>query len=52
MRYFILLVLALTFAGCQPASDAVAPEPLHPFVGCWENDNGLEREGWTIDPSG
>lgn len=52
MRYFTILVLGLTFTGCQPASDAVAPESLHPFVGCWENENGLERESWTIDPSG
>lgn len=25
---------------------------VHPFVGCWTSDDGLSREGWTIDPSG
>jgi len=52
MRYSTILVLSLFIAGCQPGTEASAPEPLHPFVGCWETENGLEREGWTIDPSG
>lgn len=52
MRYFIMLVLSLIFTACQPATETSAPEAVHPFVGCWENENGLEREGWTIDPSG
>ena len=52
MRYFIILILGLSFAACQQAIETVSPEPLHPFVGCWETENGLEREGWTIDPSG
>ena len=38
--------------GCQQATNNGETEALHPFVGCWETDNGLEREGWTIDPSG
>lgn len=24
----------------------------HAFLGCWENETGLEREVWTLDPSG
>ena len=52
MRYFIILILGLSVAACQQATETVSPESLHPFVGCWENENGLEREGWTIDPSG
>ena len=52
MRPFIVLsISALLLTACQQASP---PETtaLHPFVGCWETENGLEREGWTIDPSG
>jgi len=52
MRCFITFVLGLNFAACQPAAETSAPESPHPFVGCWENENSLEREGWTIDPSG
>jgi hypothetical protein len=44
-----LLTLALT--SCR-YSGTELPEPSHPFVGCWENESGLSREGWTIDPSG
>lgn len=34
------------------ACGAQSKTELHPFVGCWETENGLEREGWTVDPSG
>jgi len=30
----------------------VRPADLSPFVGCWESEDGLSREGWTVDPSG
>lgn len=53
MRSFIILglgALALTACGESPAPQDAAG--LHPFVGCWEDSTGLEREGWTIDPSG
>lgn len=49
MRYMLAAMLLL------PACQALPGEPgerPHPFVGCWESDNGLSREGWTIDPSG
>ncbi len=36
--------------GCGNA--AVTPVPAHPFEGCWQTDNGLEREVWVSDPSG
>lgn len=41
-----------------PACSAAEPKPdpakatAHPFVGCWDNENGQAREAWTIDPSG
>ena len=52
MRPFIILSFtAFLLTACQQSS---SPETssLHPFIGCWENESGLEREGWTIDPSG
>jgi len=53
MRHLIVLsLLGLSLTGCSQASISESPADLHPFVGCWENDTGLEREGWTIDPSG
>ena len=52
MRYFIILVLGLAIVACQPATETSAPTTVHPFVGCWAAEKGLEREGWTIDPSG
>lgn len=52
MRPFIVLsITALLLTACQQASPPETSS-LHPFIGCWENDTGLEREGWTIDPSG
>lgn len=59
MRHTLVLITALILSSCVESSprdgdgdgDADA-EALHPFVGCWENETGLEREGWTIDPSG
>jgi len=37
---------------CNQAPIQINNTDLHPFVGCWENENGLEREAWTEDPSG
>ena len=50
MRLVSVLACALCLVSCQTIEDqSVAP---HPFVGCWDSENGLSREGWTIDPSG
>ena len=38
------------FSACQTLE--TVPVAEHPFVGCWESESGLAREGWTIDPSG
>ncbi len=27
-------------------------DTTHPFVGCWQSEDGLAIEGWTQDPSG
>ncbi len=34
------------------AVSAETPDLSHPFIGCWESEDTLSREGWTIDPSG
>jgi len=53
MRHKIILsLLSLSLAACSQGSNLDSADISHPFVGCWENENGLEREGWTIDPSG
>ena len=44
------LVRALALSSC---SGEVAPsKDQHPFVGCWESEDGLKREVWAQDPSG
>ncbi len=45
------LVPVIMLSACQLPSGS-AHGPKHPFVGCWESENKLSREGWTIDPSG
>ncbi len=60
MRKINMILIPLMFAGltlgllagCNGSSKSNSKEKLHPFLGCWENDNGLEREVWNIDPSG
>ena len=49
-----LCISILTGALLTACGQSTIPQDnaLHPFVGCWETENGLEREGWTIDPSG
>jgi len=45
------IILALT--ACAPGADAPKVTPYaHPFVGCWQSEDGLAIEGWTEDPSG
>ena len=50
MRIEAAIIGVLILTSCQSAGGA--PNPPHPFVGCWQSDDGLAREGWTIDPSG
>ena len=50
MRLGMAVIGAAMLASCQ-TTESVPPSP-HPFVGCWESESGLSREGWTIDPSG
>lgn len=48
-----LLVGLLSVSACVSDSLLASTDvPLHPFIGCWESESGLSREGWTIDPSG
>ena len=49
MRY--ALIATLFVSACQTSADKQTPVE-HPFIGCWESDDRLSREGWTIDPSG
>lgn len=51
MRYSMVLLLGLFFASCTNGF-VLRDIAAQTFVGCWENENGFEREGWTIDPSG
>lgn len=45
-----LFATVFLLSGCQIVVDRTSAP--HPFVGCWESEDGLSREGWTIDPSG
>lgn len=49
MRTYLSAILLLS--ACQTLEGAEL-EKAHPFVGCWDSESGLAREGWTIDPSG
>ena len=35
--------------GCAPAQP---PEIIHPFIGCWESEDGRSTEYWQHDRSG
>jgi len=51
LRQLIAITLfSLSIMSC--ADQTMTPHDNHPFIGCWENETGLDREGWTIDPSG
>jgi len=53
MRYLTFSIFAgALLTACGQSSAPEQAIDLHPFVGCWDTENGLEREGWTIDPSG
>lgn len=53
MRHLMILGLgALSVTACKVSAPSSDIANQHPFIGCWENSSGLEREGWTIDPSG
>ncbi len=52
MRRFAFLSF-LTLGACGPIQETPEkPTDLHPFVGCWQSEDGLSIEGWTQDPSG
>ncbi len=51
MRNLFVLFAVVTLPACQIA-DNNQTVSSHPFVGCWESEDGQSREGWTIDPSG
>jgi len=47
------LIIAFTLTACESPQPATPPQTdLHPFVGCWQSEDGLGIEGWTQDPSG
>ena len=37
---------------CQAKPPIMASAGSHPFIGCWESEDGLARETWDADPSG
>ena len=52
MRYLVLLFL-MVLTACAPAQNAAENSTeTHPFVGCWQSEDGLAIESWTADPSG
>lgn len=53
------MVMALTACSPQTSVDKqtgtkslTRADTTHPFVGCWQSEDGLAIEGWTQDPSG
>ena len=58
-RTALFIVMALTACSAQiPTDKQIDTESqtraikTHPFVGCWQSEDGLATEGWTQDPSG
>lgn len=52
-RRYALISLAIWLAACgSPGDVPVEDIKLHPFVGCWQSEDGLSIEDWTQDPSG
>jgi len=48
--FWAALLSMLWVSGCSsPQSET---REYHPFVGCWQSEDGLAIEGWTQDPSG
>ncbi len=44
-NYWLIIVVALTACGSQHSTSPQTD--LHPFVGCWQSEDGLGIEGWT-----
>jgi len=50
---FLWGFIVLCLAACAPQSKpAHSTQLYHPFVGCWQSEDGLAIEGWTEDLSG
>jgi len=48
--FWTSLLSMLWVSGCS--SPQGETREYHPFVGCWQSEDGLAIEGWTQDPSG
>ncbi len=46
-----LILLGLSACDSSAISFGAAAKP-NPMLGCWESEDGLDREVWTADPSG
>ena len=51
MRVLICITL-FGLVACSDGAQTVEPQDHHPFVGCWQSEDGLAREVWHADPSG
>lgn len=52
MREIALLAVLFIVSCGSPQNKAPMSQDVHPFVGCWQSEDGLSIEGWTQDPSG
>jgi len=57
MKCVVVAVACMSLSCCTSLPEGTGQSrldagALHPFVGCWENEDGRFREGWTQDPSG
>lgn len=49
----LLPFIAFILSACSPGQTPSKPDKLsHPFVGCWQSEDGLSNEVWSEDPSG
>ena len=48
-KFSLGIIFAIGAISCAPAQP---PEIIHPFIGCWESEDGRSTEYWQHDRSG
>lgn len=52
VRFVTSIVTAVVLGGVLGLTAYADDQASHPFIGCWETEDGLSKEQWIADPSG